>query len=183
MKRSLLVLFLGWFSFTATAQSVFISDSGHVSFYSSAPLEDIKAACTQVNSIINTVTGEVAFMIPLRGFKFAKALMQEHFNEKYLESDKYPHATFKGRIVDPVNFDDNGTHAISARGKLGIHGIEKDVLETGTLEIRNRMLVLNTRFYVALADFNIAIPKILFNNIADTVEVNLNAIYHPYQKK
>ena len=128
MKKYLFIL-LSILTINVSAQSVLISDSGSVTFYSYAPLEDIKATSSQLNGVINTVNGEIAFMIPMRSFHFAKALMQEHFNEKYIESEKYPQSTFKGKINEKVDFSKPATVNITASGKLTLHGREKEITE------------------------------------------------------
>ena len=120
MKYIILSFFILLVSF-CKSQSVFITEKGEATFYSYAPVEDIKATSNQVNSIINTLTGEVAFMIPMRSFHFAKSLMEEHFNEKYIESEKYPQATFKGNILEKVDFSKNGILQLTAKGKINIH--------------------------------------------------------------
>src|SRR5689334_4180471 len=124
MKYTIFILLLSCIAVT-NAQTVFIADTGKVTFYSYAPIEDIDATSTQVNSIYNSVNGEIAFMIPMRTFTFKKALMQEHFNEKYMESDKYPHATFKGKVNEKVDVTKPGKYPVSATGTLTIHGKEK----------------------------------------------------------
>ena len=179
-------IFLCYFIFLVSiskSQSVFISEKGEVTFYSYAPVEDIKATSHQVNSIINTQTGEVAFMIQMRSFHFAKSLMEEHFNEKYMESEKYPQATFKGNIIEKADFSKNGIIQLTAKGKINIHGTEKEILEKGEIEIAGDKLILKMEFNVALADYGIKIPQLLFNNIADTINVKLNAFYVPFKKK
>jgi hypothetical protein len=183
MKTKILFLSLVLISKLAAAQAVFIADKGEVTFYSYAPIEDIKATCTQVNSMYNTSTGEIAFMIPMRGFKFAKSLMQEHFNEKYIESDKYPHATYKGTVNEKIDPTKSGKYNVSSKGIITVHGKEKEISTTGEMEIENDQITLNTRFFVALDDFNIKKPQLLLNNIADTIEVKMKAIYKPYVKK
>jgi polyisoprenoid-binding protein YceI len=171
------------FAVASNAQSVFIADTGSVTFYSYALIENIDATSNQVNSIYNTVNGEIAFMIPMRTFKFKKALMQEHFNEKYMESDKYPHATFKGKVNEKIDLSKPGKYPVTATGTLTIHGKEKQVTESGTMEITENRIILTTKFFVAIADYNIKIPQILFNNVADTIEVRMNTVYIPYKKK
>ncbi len=181
MKIVLIFLFL--LISNAKAQTVFLADSGDITFYSYALVEDIKATCNQVNSIYNTVTGEIAFMIPIRSFHFEKSLMQQHFNEKYMESDKYPHATFKGVVKDKIDITQPGKYSISAKGILTIHGKEKEVTETGELEVGKNTITIYSRFFAALEDYNIKKPQLLFNNIADTIEVKMKAYYKPYIKK
>ena len=164
-------------------QTVFISDNGEVTFYSYAILEDIKASSKSVNSIINTVNNEIAFMIPMRSFQFAKPLMQEHFNEKYIESDKYPQASYKGVINEKMDYSKTGTYPVTTKGLLTIHGVEKEINEKGELTIEDGSLILSTRFFVALQDYKITKPRLMFNNIADTIEVKLKAVYIPFKKK
>ena len=156
---------------------------GEVSFFSQAPLEDIYAVSHQVNSFINMSTGEIVFIIPMRSFDFAKDLMEEHFNEKYIESDKYPNATYKGKIEGDIDYAVAGTYPLASSGEMSIHGKEKAISENGTIRVTQDTVFLNTKFRLAIADYDIAIPKLLIKNIADTVEVTMNASYLPYIKE
>lgn len=183
MKKIFLFISLFYSIFNSHAQSVFIADTGEVTFYSYAPVEDIQATSHKVNSMINLLTGEIAFMIPIRSFLFEKALMQQHFNEKYMESEKYPHATFNGKIEEKIDFTKYGAIPLTARGKLSIHGVEKEIVQRGIIEIGKDILSLSTELNVVLDDYNIKKPQLLFNNIADTINVKLKAGYVPYKKK
>jgi len=183
MKKYVVLILLSGILSVVKSQTVFIADTGEITFYSYALIEDITAKSNQVNSIYNSVSGEIAFMIPIRSFHFAKSLMQEHFNEKYMESDKYPHATFKGTVNEKIDISKPGIYHVTAKGNLAIHGIEKEVNETGEMEVGKNDITIKSRFFVALADYNIVKPKLVFNNIADTIEVNINATYIPYKKK
>jgi polyisoprenoid-binding protein YceI len=165
------------------AQNVFIADTGQITFYSYAPLEDIDATSNSVNSMYNASNGEIAFMIPMRSFAFKKSLMQEHFNEKYMESEKYPHATFKGKVNEKVDVTRTGKIPVTATGTLTIHGKEKQITEKGEMDISDHQITLTTKFYIALDDFNIKKPQIFLSNIADTIEVNMKTIYVPFKKK
>src|SRR5688500_15365572 len=113
----------------APAGQVLTTRTGHISFYSSAKLEDIEAHNYQVSSSLNTETGDMAYVVMIKSFQFKKALMQEHFNENYMESDKYPKSTFKGKITDlsKVNFNKDGTYNVKVQGDLFIHGVTKNV--------------------------------------------------------
>lgn len=163
-------------------QSVFIDKSGTISFYSEAPLENIEAVHTSANAILNTSTNEVAFIVPIRGFKFEKELMQEHFNEKYMESDKYPKATYKCSIVDTVSWNVPGVYTVNSTGILSIHGVEKEITEQGTFTVNGNKISLESEFKIAIADYNISIPKLLFQNIADTVLVKMKTNFEPFKK-
>ncbi len=177
----LLLIFL--YGFYANGQPVFMDKSGRVSFYSEAPLENIEAVNKGMNSILNTSTNEVAFIVPIRGFKFAKELMQEHFNEKYLESDKYPQATFKCTLLDTVNWAVAGNYTVSCKGIFTLHGIEKEITEKGTFTVDGKHIHLESEFQIAIAEYGITIPKLLFQNIADTVLVKLQSNFEPFKKQ
>jgi len=166
----------------AAAQKVFISKSSEVSFYSVAPIENIDAHNSSMSSILNTYTNELAFIVPIRNFRFKKALMQEHFNEKYLESDKFPQATFQGKILGTVPYTQDGSYPVAVEGKLTIHGITRDIHENGTIHVSGNEIKAESEFRVAVANYKISIPQLLFENIADTVTVKLNVVYKPYEK-
>lgn len=180
--KKLFFLFSFLCSQSIQAQTIFIEKSGTVTFYSEAPLENIEAVHSGVNAILNTQTNELAFIVTIRGFKFAKELMQEHFNEKYLESDKYPKATYKCNILDSVNWGIPGNYEVSSKGILNIHGVDKEITEKGTFTLTGNKINLKSEFKIAIADYNISIPKLLFQNIADTVLVKLDCNFEPFKK-
>ena len=157
----------------ASAQK-YSSEKSTVGFYSHATLEDIKANNTQSKAILDIANHSIAFTIPIRDFKFEKSLMQEHFNEKYMESDKFPRSTFQGKMT---GFDINkkGLQQVSATGKITIHGITKDVEIPGTVEVINTSTIqLNSSFTIKLNDYQIKIPQLLWQKIAEQVEVKID---------
>jgi hypothetical protein len=180
MKKYLLPLLLLIF-LQANAQ-MWKAVKGEVTFYSYAPLEDIKATSNQVNSFITFDKKEAVFIIPMRSFHFAKSLMEEHFNEKYIESDKYPNTTYKGIINEDVNPANPGTYHLTSKGTMNIHGVEKEVNEPAVMEIQPDTITLETDFHVAIADYKITVPQLLLHNIADTVDVKMKAWYVRYKK-
>jgi hypothetical protein len=153
-----------------------------VNFFSSSPLENVDATNKSVQSILNTSAKTVAFIVPIRGFKFKDDLMEEHFNEKYLESDKYPNATYSGRINEDVDLSKDGTYQVTSTGKLTMHGVEQHVTQKGTAIVKNGEISVQSKFPIAIKDFNITIPKLLFQNIADTVAVTVNIVYQNFKK-
>lgn len=153
-----------------------------LTFFSDAPVEDIEAVSTKTRSLFNSKTGEIAFVVPIKSFQFDKKLMQEHFNENYMESHKYPDATFKGKILG-YNPAKKGRQKAVARGELYIHGVKKAVEADGTVEFKGGKLHLFAKFPVRVADYNIEIPTLVFYNIAEVVEVTLNGNYKLYEKK
>jgi polyisoprenoid-binding protein YceI len=177
MIRQLFLLPILCFFYTANAQKYALEKSA-VQFYSDATIEDIKADNTKASSLFNLENGEVVFAIPIKDFEFAKSLMKEHFNEKYLESHKFPKAIFQGKFLD-VKKDAAGEQSIKASGKLTIHGVTKDVVIPGSIEIKGSQIVARSTFSIHLADYQIAIPKLLWQNIAEDVEVSVEFIYKP----
>lgn len=165
---------------TAVKAQVYQSYKSGTSFFSEAPLEDIAAHNDGGASVLNTESNEIVFVVPIRGFQFRKSLMQEHFNENYLESDKYPTATFKGKVQD-FDASRQGKQQVQAEGTLTIHGVERPVRVEGTLEKKGEELHLVSSFEVALEDYKIEIPRIVIRNIAEVVAVKLEYFYKPRQ--
>jgi polyisoprenoid-binding protein YceI len=154
----------------------YTAKEGNVVFYSHATLEDIRAESKKLQSLFNAESGEVAFRMRIADFQFRKKLMQEHFNEKYMESDKYPEATFSG-ILSGFSADHEGKQAVRAKGNLTIHGISKPVDIPGTVELTKDGISMHSVFKVKLEDYNITIPQILWQNIAEEVEVTIQTKY------
>ena len=156
------------------AKDIFYTRSGQVSFFSSTPIEDIKALNEQTTCVLNMETGDVSFRIPILGFNFRNGLMQEHFNENYLESDIYPDAGFKGVINnwDQVTLNEE-PQLISIEGVMTIHGVSKQIKETGKISFKNEKVNGMAMFRIIVADYDIKIPKIVRENIAKVVDVNV----------
>ena len=135
MKKFTFVLFLGIFCFTngLLSQKYFTRD-GKITFLSEAPIETIEATNSKATSVIDISSGKIEFAVLIKAFHFEKALMQQHFNENYMESSKFPKATFKGKIdsVGQVDFGKDGTYEIMVSGDMTIHGICKPILAEGS---------------------------------------------------
>ena len=181
MKKLIFIFFFS-VSLHLGAQGIYKSNEGEASFFSETPMENIEAHNKSISSFLNTGSKEVVFVIPVRNFKFRKALMEEHFNEKYLESDKYPDATFQGKINEDVDFSKDGVYKVTATGKMKMHGVEKQITVPGTITVKGGKLSLQSEFNVTLTDYNITVPKLVIQNIAEVVAVKINAGYVPYKK-
>lgn len=166
------------FPFSANAQR-YMTKTGHIDFYSHTPLEDIKADNEQVASVIDLSTGEIVFQVLIKSFKFEKALMEEHFNENYLESDRYPRSTFRGKIIDPALsvLTREGKHDVTIEGDLNLHDVTRKITARGTIETGQGKLNATSKFNIKPADYNIEIPAVVRGNIAETIEVNVNMNY------
>ena len=180
MKNFLFLILATLFSASTFAQTQ-ITRSGKVQFYSDAKLEKIKAVTNEAKSILNTSTGDLAFELENVGFKFENALMQEHFNENYMESKKFPKSTFKGKIADlsKVNFTQDGTYDVTVAGDLTMHGVTNKVSTPGTITVKAGKISAKAIFDVKLADYKIAVPTAVFQKIAETVKITVNCKYEP----
>ncbi|HEX4888105.1 MAG TPA: YceI family protein [Luteibaculaceae bacterium] len=163
-------------SFAASAQVLKTSNCS-IDFFSETPLENISAKNNAVKGAMNVQSKAIAFSVPIRSFKFEKALMEEHFNENYMESDKYPNGSFKGVINETINLSKNGTFRISATGKLNIHGVEQDRTLTGEATVKDGVLTITSNFKIKLVDHRIERPAILFQKIAEVIDVKLAASF------
>ncbi|WP_210518320.1 YceI family protein [Hymenobacter terricola] len=149
--------------------------TGQITFFSSAPLEDIEALNGKVAAIFEMRTGELAFSMLMRDFQFKNTLMQEHFNENYAESEKYPRARFTGKLVTMPDEAQLrlGPQPVYVQGLLTIHNVKRKVRVPGTLQLRDNALVVTSKFSVAPADYKIKIPALVRNNIAKSIEISV----------
>lgn len=177
MKKMILVAVLVCGMTTAYAQK-YMTRTGKVTFFSSTPLENIEAFNNETAAVLDAATGDFVFQVPIKSFRFEKALMQEHFNENYMESSKYPKAEYKGKItdLDKVNFGKNGTYNVTTKGKLTVHGVTKDVTLPGSIVVKDKTVTLNSDFKVVPQDYEIKIPGLMENKIAKEIEVTVNSI-------
>jgi len=180
MKRLFfLVIVSAVISIKSNAQSYFTRD-GQISFFSKSPVEDIKAENHQVLAIIDPVHNKLAFNLLVKGFLFEKQLMQDHFNEDVMESDRFPKATFTGSMKETLK---EGVNHVHLTGQLTIHGITKPLNTMADIELKNQILRGNCKFKISLADYQIKIPAVLKNNISPDILVTVDVDCKPMQKK
>lgn len=153
------------------------TEKSSITFFSWAPIEDISANNQAAISRYDLNSGDIAISIPITKFKFEKALMEEHFNEKYLESEKYPTATFLGKI-DPILIKGSPVQA-KAVGKLTLHGVTREITIVGDVQWSEDSLLMNSKFILKLEDYKIKIPKLMWQNIAEEVEVKVEFTFKP----
>lgn len=164
------------------AQDRYLTRTGHIKFYSHAPLEDIEAHNNKVLSIVDLAKGQVAVDLIIKAFEFDKKLMQEHFNENYMESDKHPKSTFKGdfKVPEGLKSMTDGTYEVDVTGELSVHGITKPLNTKATLIVADGKLSGELAFKVNVEAHDIKIPKVVIRNIADEVEVTASFNYETY---
>jgi polyisoprenoid-binding protein YceI len=176
MKKIKLLVIIFSVAATAGYGQKFITKNGYIKFYSETPMEKIEAHNRQINSALDIATGDFVFKVLIKSFEFEKALMQEHFNENYMESDKFPDATFTGKITNlsSINFLKDGKYDAEIEGDLKIHGEIKKVKEKGTFDVSEGKISGKSVFMVHLADYKIKIPNTVVNNISEDVQVTVD---------
>ena len=185
MKNYTFVLFVLCFlmSKDLLSQKYFTRD-GHISFSSEAPLESILATNDKAASVIDVESGRIEFAVLIKAFQFKKALMQEHFNENYMESSKYPKATFKGKIenISKVDFGQDGNYEVTVDGDMTIHGVTNAFNTSATINVNDGVISAQAQFVAEVASYAIKIPGVVRENIAKEVEITLEAEYQPMTK-
>jgi len=175
------VLLLALLSFTQAGQDVYVCKNAKINIYSSAPIEDIEANSNEGVSVYNPATGELAFSLPIRSLHFEKAMMEEHFNENYIESDKYPKATFKGKVNEHPDLSKEGSYPVTVTGDFQVHGVTQNRTVKGEVKVSKGVVSMSSEFMVKCADHHIDIPQILFYHIAESIKVTVLATYNPYK--
>lgn len=178
MKKTALLIAFAFIAVSTFAQTKYLTRTGNVSFFSHATLEDITANSYQATALLNSGTGALAFKIPIKSFEFEKALMQEHFNENYMQSDKFPQATFNGKLANngAINYAKSGTYKAVVKGKLTIHGVTKDVEVPGEIivDTKTKKITTKANYTIALADYGIKNDKA--NKISENIEIRVNTV-------
>lgn len=164
----------------AQVAKVYICQNGTMSFFSKTPVEDIDATSQTLNCILNTSTNDINYLVDIASFKFRRPLMQEHFNEKYMETEKYPRATFKGKINEQIDWSKDGIYPVTATGILNIHNVDRSYTEKGTLTIKNGQFTIEGNFNIKPADHNIEIPTIVVSKIAEVINAKHKSTLTPY---
>lgn len=178
MYKILCLLTFMFLGFTLTAQ-IWMSKNAQIRFFSTTPIEDIEALNNYAAGAINAKTGRIFFKAMMKSFKFEKALMQEHFNENYVESDQYPTAEFDGIIQNLPDLSQDGSHEVIVKGQLSLHGTKFSREIKASLTIKNGKIETKAIFLVACHEHNIKIPSVTRKNISDQIEVTIKASFIP----
>lgn len=182
MKKIVLFLF-GLIASNIAVSQIYMANNCDITFFSASPLEDIKAINKVAKPVINTATGAIQIKIPIVSFKFEKPLMEEHFNENYMETEKFPDAFFKGKINDTIDWKKDGEYKVTSTGTITVHGIAKERTLNGTIIVKGGAIRLGSKFNIHIADHGVKVPSLYVKNIAEDVEVTIDAILEPYKKE
>jgi len=181
MKKIILTVAIATISYSTFAQ-IYMAKTCEISFLSPTSVEDIAAVNKITKPMLNAATGDFQMKIVMTSFMFEKPLMQEHFNENYLESDKFPNAIFKGKINEKIDYTKNGEYNATITGKFNIHGVEKEKTIKGTIVIDGSQVIMSSTFRLAFADYNVEIPALQTAIIPADTEVKFKAVLEPFKK-
>ncbi len=177
MSRHIFLFLLTGALFSSVVQGqVYAVHDGNVHFVSEARLELIKASSNEMKGRLDVARKLFAFAVKINSFKgFNSPLQREHFNENYLESDRFPDASFSGKIIEDIDFSKDGTYVVRAKGILTVHGVQQERIIKSTIDIQKGKLKLLSHFTVQLADHHITIPKIVHEKLASEIKVEVKA--------
>ena len=167
MARQIISIFLFLICFSVNAQQ-YLAKDGIISFFSKAPVENISAINNKVSAVYDAKTKAIAFQLYIIDFIFPKFLMQEHFNENYMESDIFPISTFVGKVIS------HKEGVANVEGELTIHGETNVISVTGDLKVNDNIASISAvKFSVKLKDYKIKVPRIVMYNIAEEIEIKV----------
>jgi len=174
MRKSVILGIL-LMTFTGINAQKYLTRNGEISFFSSTPIEDIEAHNKMVTAIFDSQSGAIQFSVTVKAFHFEKALMEEHFNENYMESDEFPKATFKGKIenIGEIDFSKKGTYTTNITGSLTIHGVTKEITTEATFQVSGEEVLGESKIMVNPEDYGIEIPGVVREKIAKELEITL----------
>lgn len=181
LRSSLIISFTLLLAVAVQAQERYFTKTGKIEFFSKSPMEDIEARNKSVAAVLDRKSGALQFSVLMRGFEFEKALMQEHFNENYVESNKYPKAEFKGSITNnaEVNYLQDGTYPVKVAGTLTIHGVTQNVQTTGTLKVAGGKIDAVSAFNIKLSDYKIKIPSVVKDKVSNNIRITVDCKLEP----
>ena len=181
MKKIVLLVAATILSSSIFAQ-IYIAKTCEISFFSKTPIQDIDAVNKITKPLLNTATGDLQMKIVMSAFIFTKPLMQEHFNEEYVESEKFPNALFKGKVNEKIDYTKDGENKVTVTGKMTIHGVEKELTLDGTITVKGTEITLMSKFKIHIADYGVKVPSLYVEDIAENVDTKLIAVLEPYKK-
>lgn len=178
MKTILIVICATLLATVTNAQDKYFTKSGKIYFDATSPKspENVNAITKTAVCVLDTKTGNLQFSLLMKSFEFERALMQEHFNENYVESNKFPKAEFKGTITNnsSVNYAKDGVYNVKVSGNLTMHGETKTVETSGTVTVKNGKLIAVAEFAVTLADYKITVPQLVADKVAKTATIKVD---------
>lgn len=174
------LVFISFKPVVVTAQPIYQTINGKILFSSEAALELIKASSNGLIGLLDNDKKTFSFKISMRTFEgFNSPLQKEHFHENYMESDKFPEASFKGKIIEEIDLSEDGSYEVRAKGLLTIHGVAQERIIKTSVTVKDKKITINGKFSVLLSDHNIPIPIVVYKKLANEIKVEISAILEP----
>ncbi len=167
---------------TSGYSQLYKGKTSSIHFLSKSSIEDIEAKNVFPVVVLDQASGAVQVKVQVKMFKFASSFMEEHFNENYMESEKFPFATFKGKLNEKIDYTKDGEYKVTCTGKMEMHGVTQDIVIPGTLKIKGNEIILTADFKVKIADYKIKVPSLYTKNIAEEIAVDINSVMEPFKK-
>lgn len=152
-------------------------------FFSKTAMKDIEAKSNTAKPVLDAASGNFQMRVQNTSFKFESSFMEEHFNENYMESEKYPYATFKGKINEKVDYAKDGEYKVTCTGTMEMHGATQQVTTSGTLTVKGKEVTIVSKFKIKPADYKIKVPSLYVKEIAEEIDVDITTVMEPYVKK
>ena len=182
MKTTIFIVFSIFLTTRISAQDKYFTKSGKILFKcTKSTVEKVEAANKSATCVLDAKTGNMQFAVLMMGFEFPKALMQEHFNENYVESHKFPKGEFKGHVINntEINYTKDGVYPAKVKGELSIHGVTREVETSGNISVKKGKIGAIADFIIQLSDFSISIPSLVSDKISNTVSINVECVLEP----
>lgn len=177
LRKAILPAFFMINTVAAQKSNIYETTSGLVKFSSVAPLEIIGSSSNELIGFMDISKKSFSFSISMKSFQgFNSSLQKVHFNENYVESERYPQATFKGKIIEDVDLSKNGVYELRAKGLFNIHGVEQERIIKAQATVNNKTIKIDSKFFVLLSDHNIPIPKVVNQKLANSIKLEIHAI-------
>ncbi len=173
MKRIFFLIPVLAFSLNLRSQ-IYVGEKCKITFFSETKMENIDATNTVTKPVFNAKNGDFALKAQQTAFVFTSAFMQEHYNENYVESEKFPFATFAGKVNEAIDYSKNGTYPVTMTGKLNMHGVELPRTINGSITIKDGEITMDAKFDVKVADHKIKVPSLYIEKIAESVQVTFH---------
>lgn len=185
MKKTIITLaIIAFNTLQLAAQDKYFTKTGTIFFEcTKSPLEKIEATNSSTTCVVDSKTANMQFAVQMKGFEFKRALMQEHFNENYVESHKFPKAEFKGLIANnsDINYAKDGEYTAKVKGKLTLHGETRDVETSGKISVKGGKVSVLANFQILLSDYKVSIPSVVSDKISNTVNIKVDCALEPFK--
>jgi len=165
-----------------TQAQIYMGKSCVTHFFSKTSMKDIEASSNTAKPVLDAASGSFQMRIQNTSFKFESSFMQEHFNENYMESEKFPFSTFKGKINEKVDYTKDGENKVTCTGTMDMHGITQQITMPGTLTVKGKEVSIVSKFKIKPADYKIKVPSLYVKEIAEEIDVDINTVMEPYKK-